>query len=46
MEAFRGELPVCFSCVLVDNLENAISASEKLGGVAGVFAGAHNYKYI
>ena len=26
----------------VDNLDNAINASGKFGGVAGVFAGAHN----
>lgn len=30
---------------VVDNFERAISASGKLGGVAGVFAGAHNWKY-
>lgn len=28
----------------VDNLDRAINASGKLGGVAGVLAGAHNWK--
>jgi len=28
----------------VDNLDRAIKASGKLGGVAGVLAGAHNWK--
>lgn len=44
-----GELATCLGDVayceeLVDNLDSANNASGKLGGVAGVLAGAHNWK--